>query len=57
MGLFLFGGLFILSMCFRFKGEVFVWGFFVGVIFGGWIWSWVIKGYGLESVEYEGEEE
>lgn len=57
MGPFLSGGLFTLSMRFRPKGEALAWGLFAGVTLGGWIWSWVIKGYGLESAEYEGEEE
>ncbi|KAK4652431.1 hypothetical protein QC762_611080 [Podospora pseudocomata] len=57
VGPFLSGGLFTLSMRVRPKGEALAWGLFAGVTLGGWIWSWVIKGHGLESAEYEGEEE
>ncbi|KAK4180454.1 major facilitator superfamily domain-containing protein [Triangularia setosa] len=57
VGPFLSGGLFTLSMRVRPKGEALAWGTFAGVTLGGWIWSWVIKGQGLESAEYEGDED
>ncbi|KAK0671723.1 major facilitator superfamily domain-containing protein [Cercophora samala] len=57
VGPFLSGGLFTLSMRVRPKGEALAWGLFAGVTLGGWIWSLAIKGQGLESAEYEGDEE
>ncbi|KAK0726184.1 major facilitator superfamily domain-containing protein [Apiosordaria backusii] len=57
VGPFLSGSLFTLSMRVEPKGEALAWGLFAGVTLGGWIWSWAIKGQGLESAEYEGDED
>ncbi|KAK4169621.1 major facilitator superfamily domain-containing protein [Cladorrhinum sp. PSN259] len=57
VGPFLSGGLFTLSTHVHPKGEALVWGIFAGVTLGGWIWSWAIKGHGLESAEWEGEDD
>ncbi|KAK4199160.1 major facilitator superfamily domain-containing protein [Triangularia verruculosa] len=56
VGPFLSGGLFTLSMRVKSKGEALAWGLFAGIALGGWIWSWAIKGQGLESAEYEGDD-
>ncbi|KAK4183928.1 major facilitator superfamily domain-containing protein [Podospora australis] len=56
VGPFLSGGLFTLSTRVKPKGEALAWGLFAGVTLGGWLWSWVIRGDGLESAEFEGDE-
>ncbi|KAK4223798.1 major facilitator superfamily domain-containing protein [Podospora fimiseda] len=57
VGPFLSGGLFTLSTHVQPKGEALAWGIFAGVTLGGWIGSWAIKGHGLESAEWEGDDE
>jgi len=55
VGPFLSGGLFTLSTHVQPKGEALAWGIFAGVTLVGWVGSWAIRGDGLESAEWEGE--
>jgi len=54
-GPFLSGGLFSLATNVRPKGEALAWGVFGGIAFVGWIFSFGIRGEGLESAEWDEE--
>ncbi|KAK3988402.1 major facilitator superfamily domain-containing protein [Cladorrhinum sp. PSN332] len=57
VGPFLSGGLFTLSTHVQPKGEALAWGVFAGVTLAGWVGSWAIRGRGLESAEWEGDDD
>jgi hypothetical protein len=57
VGPFLSGSLFTLSTKVKPKGEVLAWGLFAGVAIVGWLWSYVIRNEGLESAEWEGDDD
>ena len=55
-GPFLSGGLFTLSMRIRPKGEALAWGLFAGVALIGWVGTLLIRGKGLESADWMGND-
>jgi hypothetical protein len=57
VGPFLSGGLFTLSTRVEPKGELLAWGVFGGVTLMGWLGSLFIRGDGLESADWVGEED
>ncbi|KAL2148258.1 hypothetical protein VTH82DRAFT_2406 [Thermothelomyces myriococcoides] len=57
VGPFLSGGLFTLSTRVRPKGEALAWGLFAGVALVGWLGSLVIRNKGLESADWEDDED
>jgi hypothetical protein len=57
VGPFLSGGLFTLSTHVQPKGESLAWGLFAGIALAGWVGTLSIRGKGLESGDWIGEEE
>lgn len=56
VGPFLSGGLFTLSTHVRPKGEVLAWGLFAGIALLGWLGTLLIRGAGLESADWMGDD-
>lgn len=56
VGPFLSGGLFTLSTQLEPKGEVLAWGLFAGIALVGWLGTLLIRGGGLESADWMGED-
>lgn len=54
VGPFLSGALFTLSEGVQPKGEALAWGLFAGIALLGWLGTWLIRGRGLESDDWEG---
>lgn len=57
IGPFLSGGLFTLASQVRPRGELLAWGIFGGIALLGWFGSLTIRGEGLESSDWVGEDE
>lgn len=57
VGPFLSGGLFTLSTRVRPKGEALAWGLFAGISLGGWLGTLLIRGKGLESADWMGDDD
>ncbi|KAL1836476.1 hypothetical protein VTJ49DRAFT_5090 [Mycothermus thermophilus] len=57
IGPFLSGSLFTLSMRVRPKGEALAWGLFAGLALVGWLGSYAIRNSGLESADWEEDED
>lgn len=55
-GPFLSGALFTLSEGVEPKGEALAWGLFAGIALAGWFGTWFIRGHGLESDDWEGDD-
>ncbi|KAK0654760.1 major facilitator superfamily domain-containing protein [Cercophora newfieldiana] len=55
VGPFLSGGLFTLSTRVEPKGEVLAWGLFAGISLMGWVGTLMIRGRGLESADWKGD--
>jgi len=51
------GALFTLSTGVEPKGELLAWGVFAGVSLAGWLGSLTIRGDGLESADWVGDDE
>lgn len=56
VGPFLSGALFTLSERVHPKGEALAWGLFAGITLMGWLGTWLIRGQGLESDDWEGDD-
>lgn len=56
VGPFLSGGLFTLSTRVEPKGEVLAWGLFAGIALMGWFGTLMIRGRGLESADWVGDD-
>jgi hypothetical protein len=56
VGPFLSGALFTLSARLKPKGEALAWGLFAGIALAGWVGTMFIRGRGLESGDWEGED-
>lgn len=56
-GPFVSGGLFTLSMGIHPKGEALAWTLFGGLALVGWIASMFIRGEGLESDDWQGDDD
>lgn len=57
VGPFLSGGLFTLSRRVRPKGEALAWGLFAGIALLGWAGTLTIRGSGLESADWMGNDD
>jgi hypothetical protein len=57
VGPFLSGGLFTLSTRLEPKGEALAWGLFAGISLLGWLGTLMIRGDGLESADWMGDDE
>lgn len=57
VGPFASGGIFSLSSQVRPRGELVAWGLFAGIALVGWLGTLAIRGEGLESADWVGEEE
>ncbi|KAB5517388.1 major facilitator superfamily transporter [Coniochaeta sp. 2T2.1] len=57
IGPFLSGALFTLSEGVQPKGEALAWGLFAGIALAGWVGTLFIRGHGLESDDWEGDDE
>ncbi|KAH9436413.1 hypothetical protein MCOR02_000085 [Pyricularia oryzae] len=57
VGPFVSGGIFTLSSQVRPRGELVAWGVFGGIALLGWFGTLAIRGEGLESADWVGEEE
>ncbi|KAJ9131610.1 MFS general substrate transporter [Pleurostoma richardsiae] len=57
VGPFLSGGLFTLSMRVHPKGELLAWGLFGGISLLGWLGTLAIRGDGLESADWVGDDD
>ncbi|KAK5654070.1 hypothetical protein OQA88_7750 [Cercophora sp. LCS_1] len=57
VGPFLSGGLFTLSRRVRPKGEALAWGLFAGIALLGWVGTLMIRGSGLESADWMGNDD
>ena len=51
------GGLFTLSNRIQPKGEVLAWGLFAGIALLGWLGTLCIRGNGLESADWMGNDD
>lgn len=57
VGPFISGGLFTLTNHVQPKGEAIAWGVFAGIALLGWLGTLMIRGNGLESADWQGEED
>ncbi|KAK0634176.1 major facilitator superfamily domain-containing protein [Immersiella caudata] len=57
VGPFLSGGLFTLSTRVKPKGEALAWGLFAGISLLGWLGTLMIRGHGLESADWVGDDD
>lgn len=57
VGPFLSGGLFTLAIRVEPKGALLAWGFFGGIAVAGWLGTLAIRGQGLESEDWVGDDE
>lgn len=57
VGPFVSGALFTASTLIKPKGELLAWGLFAGITLAGWLGSLTIRGDGLESDDWVGDDE